>query len=288
VSPPATRTHVGPSRRDEDPLDVSPGFADAASVLDQADERIDEPGAASARDRHPAGLDREGDHLGHKAGRGRVRAEAGVEHPGREQAVRPLRVERLDQPVPARLDELAAERGEAAPAEAPVRLECERRAGARPELRAEDAERELRLGAEAVDRRPPRVAVAGGVSLELGRIAVSARRQERALSVRVERPRRVLRVEVLETALCELLAEQRMGRTPDPEWMPGAEDVVPEARLGQLGRFDRAAELCLAFEHADAPAGAEEEGCAGERVDPAADDDCVVVSHGRAPGTRRR
>ena len=46
------------------------------------------------------------------------------------------------------------------------------------------------------------------------------------------------------------------------------------------------AELVLALEHADAPAAAREQGRAGERVDPAADDD--RVSHARARGTRRR
>ena len=48
----------------------------AAVVADQPHERVDEAGAAAARDRHAALLHRDRDHLRHEAGRRRVRAEA--------------------------------------------------------------------------------------------------------------------------------------------------------------------------------------------------------------------
>ena len=48
-----------------------------------------------------------------------------------------------------------------------------------------------------------------------------------------------------------------------------------------------AAQTELALEDADAPAPLREERPARERVDAAADEDGVVVSHGRSRGTRR-
>ena len=98
----------------------------------------------------------------------------------------------------------------------------------------------------------------------------------------------MLGVQVLQPALAELGAELGMCRAPDPEWMPRAEHIVVEARLGELGRAHRATQLCLAFEHGHAPASACQERSACERVDAAPDQDGVVVSHARARGTRRR
>src|SRR6185436_5016779 len=97
---------------------------------------------------------------------------------------------------------------------------------------------------------------------------------------------RMVGVQVLEPAPGELLAELGVRRAADPERMPGAEDVVEVAGLGQLGRADAAAELRLALEDAHAPAATRQQRGTGERVDPAADDD--RVSHARARGTRRR
>jgi hypothetical protein len=97
----------------------------------------------------------------------------------------------------------------------------------------------------------------------------------------------MLRVQVLEASRCELLLQLGVRRATDPERMPGAEDVVEVARLGQLRRLDRAAELGLALEHADVPAAAREQRRTRERVDAAADDDGVVLSHAPARGTRR-
>ena len=97
----------------------------------------------------------------------------------------------------------------------------------------------------------------------------------------------MLSVEVLEPARGELVAQLGMGRAADPERMPGAEDIMQEARLGQLRRLDRSPQLCLALEHADAPAAPREQRGARKRVDAAADDDGVVLSHVRAAGTPR-
>ena len=76
--------------RDEDPLDVGVGPQLAARVADDRGETVDELDAAALRHRHPAELERAGDHLRHEAGHRLVGAEPGVEHPRREQAVRLL------------------------------------------------------------------------------------------------------------------------------------------------------------------------------------------------------
>src|SRR5215211_77856 len=57
--------------------------------------------------------------------------------------------------------------------------------------------------------------------------------------------------------------------------MPRAEDVMQVPRLGDLGRPDRASELVLPLQHADAPPASREQGRARQRVDAATDDDGV-------------
>jgi hypothetical protein len=91
--------------------------------------------------------------------------------------------------------------------------------------------------------------------------------------------RRQLGVQVLEAARRKVVAELGVRATADPERMPGTEDVVDEARLGDLRRADRAAEPVVPFEHADVPAALREQCGAGERVDAAADEDGVVLRH---------
>ena len=49
----------GPPTCGEDALDIRFAAAGAAVVLDQPHERVDEPRAAAARDRHAPGLDRD-------------------------------------------------------------------------------------------------------------------------------------------------------------------------------------------------------------------------------------
>ncbi len=152
------------ARAHEHALDVLPGLADTVAVADQAHERLREHRAATARHRHPALLHSHCDHLRHEAGGRRVGAEAGVQHPRREQPVRPLRRERLLEPVAARLEQLAGEDGEAPPSEPPERLRRKPEPGRRPELRAEDAERKVRVRQEALEHAGPFRADLGGVS----------------------------------------------------------------------------------------------------------------------------
>ena len=94
-------------------------------------------------------------------------------------------------------------------------------------------------------------------------------------------------VEVRQPALGESGSQLGVRRAADPEGMPGAEDIVVEPRLRELGRAHRAAQLRLTLEDGDAPAGARQERRARKRVDAASDENGVVVSHARARGTRR-
>ena len=108
---------------DENSIHLAIRLQHAAVIADQLRQRVDEPRTAAARNRHAAQLDRDGDHLRHEAGGGSVRAETGVQHPRREEPVRAPGPKRLRQPVAGRLDELAAEGHEPAPAEPPVCLQ---------------------------------------------------------------------------------------------------------------------------------------------------------------------
>ena len=216
-------------------------------ILDQPHERIDEPSAAAARDRHAALLHRDPDHLGHEARGRRVGPEAGVQHPRREQAVRPLGGEGLGQPVAAGDEHVAGEprprpaaraaAGAFSPRPEPV---------PRPQLGAEHAEGEVGVSgrtdstAPAPLRRPSSAAFAPGRAEQEGGLAV---REERALS-----GRSVFRYSSPRAPSSSPSSGVR--RAADPERMPGAEDVVQVAGLGDLGCADRAAELVLALQHA--------------------------------------
>ena len=85
---------------DDHLLDVGAGLELAAGVAHDARERLDEADASPLRHRHPAELDRDGDHARHEARRRRVGTEARMQHPGREQSVRLRRHERLGRPSP--------------------------------------------------------------------------------------------------------------------------------------------------------------------------------------------
>ena len=276
------------TRLDENSLNVPAGLANAAVISNQAHERIDEPRAAAAGNRHAAGFDRERDHAGHESRRGGIGPESCVEDPRREEPVRTLRAKCRRQPVPAAQDDLGAELGETSASETAVRLGAEAQSGARPQLGAEHAEDELRLRTDGRDRLSPGLAVACGMTLELRGICVGVRGEERARAVREQRAGRVLGVQVLEPALGKGGTELCMCRAADPERMPRAEHVVMEARLGELGCPHSAAQLSFAFEDGHAPAATCQERRAGKRVDAAADEDSVVVSHARAAGIHRR
>jgi hypothetical protein len=96
------RTHTRRAAAgDEHAVDFAAGLERAAGVADDPGERLDEPDPAAARHRHPPELDSDGDHLRHEAGARCVRAEPSVKDPRREEAVDPLGIERLRQPVAA-------------------------------------------------------------------------------------------------------------------------------------------------------------------------------------------
>ena len=121
------------------------------------------------------------------------------------------------------------------------------------------------------------------------RVSFRCPEEERGRAVGKRGRRRQFGVEVFEAPGGEFRSELRMRGAADPERMPGAEDVVVEARLGQLLGLDRSAEPVVPLEHTHPPAAAREQCATRERVDAAADDDGVEgVSHPRAPGTRRR
>ena len=272
----------------ENALDVPARFANPPVVADQLHERIGQPRAAAARDRHPALLNRHGDHLRHEPRQRRVWPEPRVQHPRREQPVRALGGEGGRKPVAARRQRVPRELCKPAATEPAVGLHPEREPVLRPELGPEDAEGQIGIREEAVEHLPPGVAVACGVPVELLRVRVRAPEQEGRLAVGIERRRRVVGVQVLEPTRRELVPELRVRRAADPERMPGAERVVEEAGPGQRLGLDRAAEPVVALEDDDAPVRAGEERRARQRVDPAADEDRVVVSHpGQAAGTRR-
>jgi hypothetical protein len=85
------------------------------------------------------------------------------------------------------------------------------------------------------------------VALELLDVRLVGGGEERARPVREERAGRELRVQVLETARVQVVGQLGVGGRADEERVPGGEDLVREARLGQLGGLDRAAEIIVAM-----------------------------------------
>jgi hypothetical protein len=95
--------------------------------------------------------------------------------------------------------------------------------------------------------------------------------------------RRQLGVHVLEPEAAEVVGQLRVRRGADEERMPGREHLVDEPGLGDLRGPDRAAEPVLALEHEHPLAALREQRRAGERVDPAADEDGIPsVAHSTA------
>ena len=182
VSPPASRTAVAAPPETRIALDLGARAHLAARVADDSGEPVDEHDAATFRHRHAAELERAGDHLGHEAGRRLVGAEARVQDPRREEAVRGVRLERVAEPVAAgRRAPSADELEQAAPSEAAQRLAAEAEARRRPELGAEDAERQVGVRHEAVEHRLPGGAVRRRVARELGDVVLERGRRETRL-----------------------------------------------------------------------------------------------------------
>src|SRR4051812_44174729 len=114
--------------------------------------------------------------------------------------------------------------------------------------------------------------------VELGGVRLGRAQQEGAFAVGVERPGGELGVQVLEAVARQVGTELRMRRAAHPKWMPGAVDVVQEPRRGEMRRLDRTPEPVVALQNADVPAALRKQRRAGKAVDPAADDDCIVLS----------
>ena len=277
-----------PTRRDRDPFHARSRPQLSAGVADDPRERLDEPDTAADRDRHPAELDGAGDHLGHEAGNGVLGAEARVQHPRGEQPVGLLRAERHGGPVAAGRERATCEVQEAPatePAEHPL---TEPEAPGRPELGAEDAEREVGVRHELLELPLPGGTVAGRPAVELGDVRLHRRLQEHRRAVGVCRARRQVGVQILETAPVELVAELGVRRGAREERVPGAHHLVGEAgqRVVRL-RADGAPEPVRPLEHADAPAVSGEERAGGERVDSRPDEDGVEPGHAaRLPRSR--
>ena len=94
ISPSRQPHAVGAAAGDEHALDVGAGAQLAAVLAHDRRQRLDEAHAAAARHGHAAELDRAGDDLRHEARDGLLGPEARVQHPGREQAVGALGLER--------------------------------------------------------------------------------------------------------------------------------------------------------------------------------------------------
>ncbi len=252
-------------------------------LLDQPDERLDEPRTPAAGDGRPDALLGDRQHAGGERRSGRVGTEPGMQHPRREQAAYLLGAERAAEPVAGGLEHAGGEFEQAARAEPPPGAEREERARERAEVALGQLARDALALTGGIQERPPRIAVAGAVALELRGRLLRAAQQERGAPVGEDAGRGKLGVEILEPVSGELRGELGVCLAAEPGRVPAAEDVVQVARQGELGRLDRPAEGVAALEHEHAPAGPCEQCRAGQRVDAAPDDDGVVGRpHARA------
>ncbi len=251
-------------------------------VAHDACERLDEPDPAAPRHRHPAELRGDRDHPRHEPGEGSVRAEARMENPRGEQAVRLPGIESLDDPVPARCEHAAGELEQTPSAELPVRLRGQRQAGLRPQLGCEDAEREVGIRHELGDCPVPGRTVAGGEPLELLDVALVRGREEDTGAVLEQGAGRMLGIQILEPPRGQLLLELLVGRRAGEERVPGGEHFVEEPWQRELLGADRAPEHLVSLEDEHAPARSREQSGAGERVDPASDEHDVPAHRGEA------
>ena len=146
---------------DQDPLDIGAQKNVAALVADQALERRQRVLGAALDDRRAGGFEREGDDLAHLARIGAFRAEAGVQHPGREQRAHELGLIAALEPAARGAQRFAEEICQPAKAAAPgfARHDLEHRA--RPQRAAEQREQERSVGADAIDVGGKARAVAG-------------------------------------------------------------------------------------------------------------------------------
>ena len=202
---------------------------------------------------------------------------------GSQQAVRRFRAKRVGEPVATGRERGSRELEEPTTPEPSVRPATEAEPTRRPQLGAEHAEGQVRVGHERVEHRPPRGAVPGRMPLELRYVVLERRGEERARSVGEGRGGREVGVEVHDSTRVELVLQLRVGGRAGPERMPRGEELVREPWRGQVARRpDAPAELLGALEHAHAPARLREERRPREGVDPGADEHRVEGRHRRA------
>ncbi len=279
----------GLTSRDSHRVDVRARLEGSAALLDDPYQRLYEPDASSARNGHPAELDRDRHHLGHEAGGGRVGTEAGVQHPRREQPVHALATRTASVAQSRHVDSRF-------PANSSVPRRPNRRYARSASLRPSSDQ-------SSVPSRP-KARSAFGMKAETTRSQASPSPaacpshsatfvacevvRKNARAVREDRGGGQVGVQVLEAARVQVVLQLRVGARADEERMPRGEDLVDEAGLCDLGGPDRAADVIVALEHEHTPAGLREQGGAGQRVDPAADDDHVIGAGHRPTSTSRR
>ena len=119
-----------------------------------------------------------------------------------------------------------------------------------------------------------------GEAVELRDVRLERGVEEHRAPVRERRRGREVRVDVLEPAPVELVAELGVGGGAGEERVPRAQHLVREARQRVVGLgVDRAAEPVRALEDADAPAVPGEQRRGGQRVDARADEHRVERRH---------
>ena len=271
----------GATARDEHALHVGARPQLAAVLAHDARQRLHQANAAAARHGHAAELDGAGDHLRHEPRERLLGPEARVQHPGREQSVRTLGLERRADPVACAHERAARERQQSAPAETRIRLAREVEPLGRPELGREHAEAVLGRGHELAELPLPGRAVTGSVAIELGDVVLERGGQEGGAAVGEERRGRQRGVEVLEAVPRQVVAELGIGGRPREERVPRRHQLVREAGRSEVVRgADRSAEHLVALEHADAPALARKQRGARQRVDTGTHEDRVKARHG--------
>ena len=196
-----------------------------------------------------------------------------MERPWREQRMADGGGERAVEPGCCRLEQfgtaghelLAAELAKGGPAEL-QRLTT-------PEVGAEQAEREIGLGAEVAHRAVPGIEVAQ--SLELGcRDRWIGREHCRAGGADDAGGERS--VDVLDAAGGEVAGEFAVGGAADEQRMPARQEFEGEAWHAISARADGATSAVIALAQQHAPSVLREHRTGDERVDPGADDDGVV------------
>src|SRR6188472_3475262 len=118
---------------------------------------------------------------------------------------------------------MACELEQAVAAEASQHLLSEPEPARRPELGAEDAEREVGVGHELLELALPRGAVPAREAVELGDVCIHRRLKEHGAPVGKSGCGRKLRIDVLEAATVELVAELGVRRRSGEEGMPRAQ-----------------------------------------------------------------